>query len=49
MRHERLQQILSECFEIRRNPPNGSWGMVKIQPTTNRRICESPQRQLGDG
>ncbi len=30
------------------NPPNGSWGMVKVRPKA-RKLLESPQRQLGDG
>jgi len=30
------------------NPPNGSWGIVKVQPRERLRLPESPQRQLGD-
>src|SRR5215475_3091695 len=40
------------CARIRlddsANPPNGSWGIVKVQPTKAWSAPESPQRQLGD-
>jgi len=35
-------------FSGLQNLPNGSWGIVQVQPTKNAQVPESPQRQLGD-